>query len=461
MVRINRKAADAGVIVSKEPLADGETDEEGERPVERTARTLTCLLSGHTFADDGLRNEEAGYASLLRADYERKLFAPRAQEPGLYRYADWLPIDRALRGSAAPLSYFSQALAQRLQLPRLLITFSGYWPQRGALMKTGSFKECEAYSVCARFPAKAGRLVVASAGNTAKAFLRAASENGVPLVLVIPEKNLKSLFAVDDVADCVRVVAAGGGSDYTDAIALAARICQRPGFVNEGGAKNVARRDGMGTTVLSAAELAGEVPAWYCQAIGSGTGAIAAHEAALRLQQAGLSGGGMRLLLAQNAPFQPIADAWAKRERALAPMDEETAKRQIDAIDAKVLSNRTPPYGIAGGLFDALSAAGGEVLAATNAEIRAAMTLFDQLEGCDICPEAGAALTVLMKAAQAGLIGRDELVMLNVTGGGMRNIQRELAPRLIPADIVADPSALAREGEAYVDALCVRLQSDK
>jgi hypothetical protein len=36
------------------------------------------------------------------------------------------------------------------------------------------------------------------------------------------------------------------------------------------------------------------------------------------------------------------------------PLDENLARRQVEEIDAKVLSNRKPPYPIAGGLFDAL-----------------------------------------------------------------------------------------------------------
>ena len=53
------------------------------------------------------------------------------------------------------------------------------------------------------------------------------------------------------------------------------------GFMAEGGAKNVARRDGMATTMLSATTTIGQIPDYYFQAIGSGTGAIAAWEANL------------------------------------------------------------------------------------------------------------------------------------------------------------------------------------
>jgi cysteate synthase len=409
------------------------------------------------FSDDGLRSEETGYMSLLRTVYEKTRFTPIDDAPGLYRYADWLPIDKILKGSAKPVSYWSEGLSKRLGLSRLLITFSGYWPERGAFMKTGSFKECEAYSVCARFPDGKGSLVVASAGNTARAFLRAASENGIPLIIVIPEKNLDHLYAVLPVNDRVRIVAVGDNADYCDAITLAGKICERPGFINEGGAKNVARRDGMGTTLLSAAEIAGAIPDLYVQAIGSGTGAIAAYEANLRLKASGdYPPKIMRMLLAQNSPFTPIAEAWSRRSRTLPPQNADEARRQIDMIDAKVLSNRMPPYAISGGLFDVLCSTDGKVSAVSNDKIRMASKIFEESENCDICPEAGAAAAALIEAVENGSIAEDELIMLNITGGGMAGIKRELDPYCVCPDITVPRCVIERDGD--IDKLCGKLK---
>ncbi len=75
-------------------------------------------------------------------------------------------------------------------------------------------------------------------------------------------------------------------------------------FFAEGGAKNVARRDGMATTMLSAATTIGEIPDYYFQAVGSGTGAIAAWEANMRLIGDGRFGETvMKLMVSQNHPF--------------------------------------------------------------------------------------------------------------------------------------------------------------
>ena len=145
---------------------------------EPTKYRLMNVGSGRIFDDAGwtLSDPEGGDPSLLRAVYENQNFNPRSNLKGLYRYADWLPIQRTLRHSHAPVTYKSKGLAKLLGMSDLYITLSGYVPKRGARMETGSFKETEAYSVCARLPRKNKRiLVVQSAGNTARAFATTAS----------------------------------------------------------------------------------------------------------------------------------------------------------------------------------------------------------------------------------------------------------------------------------------------
>ena len=387
---------------------------------------LVCLGTGEEIPDDGLvlTNPKSEKPALLRAKYFNRDLKVRNELPGIFKYSDWLPVNRVFRKAGSPVTYHSQGLGKHLGLNRLYITFNGYWPEKGANMETGTFKECEAYSVCARFPVDGGKtLVVASAGNTARAFMRVGSDNHIPMVIVVPEKNLGSLWYTGELDSCVKVVAAGGNSNYTDAIRLSDLICGVDGFTPEGGAKNVARRDGMGTTVLSAVTTIGEIPDYYFQAIGSGTGAIAAHEANLRFIDSGAYGRKMMCLqLSQNEPFIPIYEAWKANSRAIPEMDEKEAQKQIDVIEAKVLSNRKPPYAIIGGLFDCLQASGGDVMTASNSEARAAQQLFLDTEGCDICPESGIALASLIKKVQNEEVPKDSVIMLNITGGGFQNI---------------------------------------
>ena len=126
----------------------------------------------------------------------------------------------------------------------------------------------------------------------------------------------------------------------------------------------------------------------------------------------------MKLMVSQNAPFVPMFDAWRADSRAMLPYPADKARRDVAIIDAKVLSNRRPPYEIKGGLYDALKATDGEILVATNAQARKAAKLFQQLEGVDIHPAAAVATATLIKAVQDGKIDSEATVMLNITGAG-------------------------------------------
>ena len=367
-----------------------------------TPYTLECVATGREFEDAGwmLADPQCKEPSLVRTKYARKQIDVKPADWGLYRFSDWMPVRRILKGSSAPVTYKSKGLAAHLGLENLWITFNGWYPAIGATMSTCSFKETEAYSVCGRAAADERRvLVVASAGNTARAFAKVCSDNNIRLLLSVPYDNIGALWFDQPLNPCVKLISCEKGGDYFDAIHLSDIALKSPGFYAEGGAKNVARRDGMACTVLSAVTTIGRIPDYYFQAVGSGTGAIAAWEANMRLVEDGRFGRNtMKLMVAQNAPFK--------------------ARRDAEIIDAKVLSNRRPPYSVTGGLFDALKATGGEVFVATNAMARRARKLFHELEGVDIYSAAGVALASLVNAVNAGKIEKDATVMLNVTGGG-------------------------------------------
>ena len=387
-----------------------------------TKYTLSCVATGREFEDQGwiLDDRECKTPSLVRAIYEKKQLEVKSDEYGFYKFCDWLPVKRMLQGSSAPVTYKSEALAKHLGLSNLWITMSGYNPKRGVKMSTCSFKETEAYSVCARIDESEDRvLVVASAGNTARAFARVCSDNNIKLLLAVPSDNLDALWFTEPLNDCVKLISCEKGGDYFDAINLGNMALKSSKFYPEGGAKNIARRDGMSTTVMSAVTTISRIPDYYFQAVGSGTGAIAAWEANMRFIEDGRYGDNlMKLIVSQNAPFVPIFDAWRADSREMLPYDAKKARRDAELIDAKVLSNRRPPYSFAGGLYDALKATGGDVVVATNAQARRACKLFKELEGIDINPAPGVALASLIKMVEAGSIDKDACIMLNITGAG-------------------------------------------
>ena len=421
-----------------------------------TSYKLLNVGTGRVFEDEGwtLADPEATSPSLVRAVYANTKFTPRDDLKGLYRYAEWLPIRKPLRHSHAPVTYKSKGLASILGMENLYITFSGYCPKLGARMETCSFKETEAFSVCARLPKNNKRiLVVQSAGNTARAFAKVCSDNNIPIVICVPLDNFSDLWFRKKLSPCVKIIATPAGSDYYDAIALGDKLCKDPRYMAEGGAKNVARRDGMGTTILSAVETIGRIPDAYFQAVGSGTGAIAAWENAERLAVDGRFGENkMRVYASQNAPFTIMYDSWKKHSRELVAMTPEEGRQKAEVILGKVLSNRKPPYSLAGGLFYVLEKYGGAMFKVTNDEIVSWVVRFFSAEGYDLFPASACAVASLKQALDAGIVKHDETVMLNITGGGMLGATKK-GFILKEPDLILDPDLPAEEIIAAVDKL--------
>jgi cysteate synthase len=394
---------------------------------------LVCQICGSRQFDDGLILDcDKDHApALLRTEYVNSRFAPRPEWSGIFRYQDWLPAIRTPKNVGRSIVYRSKGIGDALGLTNLWIAFNGYWPERGAVLQTATFKEYEAYTVLGRVAGHDGILTVASSGNTGAAFAWCCSQTQQPCLLIVPQRGLSRLRFRAAIEPCVNLVVIEDG-DYPDAIGLAAAVSRTPPFYPEGGIKNVGRRDGLATVLLSAFEEMGCLPSHYFQAVGSGTGAVAVLEGARRVRDALGSGRLPRLVLCQNTPFTPIYDAWRGRLRELSNDSAESYRGALVDAFANELTNWKPPYGIRGGVYDSLVESCGDVMATDNTSVQKAMDMFSWLEGIDIEPAAAVAVACLNDAAIQEKIDRDSVVLLNVTGGGRRRLAMDYP--LIPAE---------------------------
>lgn len=406
---------------------------------------------GFRLACDEEKNGHHGPA-MLRAEYQVEQLVYRRKLPGIFAFHDWLPVGSCYLEASShelgrPYCYRSNGLAGRLGLENLYIAFSGYWPQRGPNLLTRSFKEFEAQGTIARYLATCGGsecrpFIISSAGNTANGFNLVSHLIGMPLYLVIPETGLDNLVLPIE-NNPVLIVVRG---DYSDAIALADDIAAKTKLMREGGARNVARRAGMGTAMLNAVihpeQGSGFLFDHYFQAVGSGTGAIAAWEAVLSLLQDGRFGSTRtQIHVAQNAPFTPIVDSWRAGSRELVVDSDEVAKVAIKSVTAPVLTNRHPPYSLAGGMYDVLSDSGGDAWQVDNIHVFASARMFRETEGVDIGPAAAVAVDALRQAVGQGRVRADERILLHVTGGG-KEVQYSEAPVFRPI-----PNAFVEPGD--------------
>ena len=121
-------------------------------------------------------------------------------------------------------------------------------------------------------------------------------------------------------------------------------------------------------------------------------------------------------------------------------MTPEEARNAAAIIDAKVLSNRKPPYSLAGGLFDALEDAGGDIFKVDNEHLHIWKEKFLQLEGIDIHNAAAVAVASLVQAVENGTVAKEDVIMLNITGGGEELAKSEKEIFQAVPHLVLDPS---------------------
>jgi cysteate synthase len=359
--------------------------------------------------------------ALLMTEYSEKNFRDSGRD-GIWRF-NWLPVHTHGFEQAGPVVYRSEGLSDRLGLENLYIAFNGYWPERGAALPTCTFKEFEA-AIVLQNAVENGitGLIVASAGNTARAFSHLSVVSGFPVVIVVPSMCLTEMWYLDS-SSAVPTLAVGDG-DYSDSIDVARRIAATLGFPFEGGVKNIAKRDGLGVVLLEAVSVMQRLPDHYFQAVGSGTGAIGVWEMAERFLRDGRFGSRLPMLhLAQNLPFAPMVHAWHRKSRDL--LADDLRPELIGEITTRVLSTRYPAYSVKGGVYDALTAAGGEMYGVRNEEVYEAMEVFEAKEGIDIVPAAGVAVAALINAIGEKKVGKDDTILLNITGGGETRLERE------------------------------------
>jgi cysteate synthase len=391
--------------------------------------TLKCLKCGKSYSEDRyVCSCENKCDALLKTVYEeKKLFIDDSYQ-GIWRYHQWLPIQkidqRLIDHGSSFHTYKSSKLADHLGLQNLIICLNAY-PQ----CHTGSFKDLEAEVTFQRVMGTfdAGKpLVMSSDGNNAISFVYYSNMIRYPIFLFATEDaRIRRIWSFSKSNPYTRLFPIYG--DYYDAINLANQFSRVEGYLSEGGYRNVARRDSVGTMVLDAAQFLGQIPDHYFQALGSGPGAIAAYEAAQRLIGDGRFGKKLpKIHGSQNYPYAPMVEAWVNHSRKIDERyQNEAAKQIIDQTMAHVLTNRFPAYSLTGGIYDVLTETKGEMYSVTNDEIEKAQNLFERLEGISIVPEAGVTIASLQQAIKKETISPQDTIVVNITGGGRKEIKRE------------------------------------
>ena len=137
--------------------------------------------------------------------------------------------------------------------------------------------------------------------------------------------------------------------------------------------------------------------------------------------------------------FVPIFNAWNARRTQILPEDMINAELHIKQMYAVVLSNRNPPYSIRGGVHDALLDTQGEMYSISNSEAINAGKLFQKTEEIDLVPAAEVAVASLIQSVEQNNVSKDDWILLNVTGGGLKRIKEDYGfHRIRPKEFIRD-----------------------
>lgn len=387
--------------------------------MEGPSYALVCNVCGRRHHDDGAYLLSCCDGGLLEAEYPP--LRVRDDLEGMWRFVDWLPVHRPGSAAVGGVTVPAPALGAALGLDDLWVSVNGWWPEGGAHCPTCSFKDLEVAPTLQRLvEAGAEGVVVATAGNTGRAFADLGGDVGFPVVVVAAERHVERIWrAGRDRAPTTTVVGIAGG-DYNDAIEVAGAVAAALGFEVEGGVRNVARRDGIGSLLLDAVTTIGRIPDHYVQAVGGGPGPIGVWGMARRLADDGRWGTVRpRFHLAQNDVHAPVHVAWQARREQLG--GDHVPPTDVDAF-ADVLVNRAPAYGVRGGLHDLLVDTDGQTYAVPAAEAAHWREVAASALGVDVMEAPAVATAALARAVAAGEVARGDCVLLAVTGAGVDHL---------------------------------------
>ena len=383
---------------------------------------VKCLGNDEIFNDRYTLHHTDG--ALVSSVYDKKLNV-YVKSTGVWKYIDWLPVSKSTKHNAGTVTYKSEGLARKLGLSNLWITYHGYWPERGGLCPTGAFKDMEAVPTIQRLKDHGcNGVICASAGNTARAFSHFCDLDNFPLIVVVADIHAHRVWRTNpSVNDCVKIVVVENGN-YADAKIVAKEIASKlDGWQLEGGAHNIARRDGIGSLIIDAWNEIGRMPDHYFQGVGGGPGPIGVYEMMQRLIDFGLDNGPLaKIHLSQNPEHCPIHKAWQDGRSAL--QDSDFPEGDVEVYSDYLLS-ANPAYGVKGGVYDTLKSTNGETYVVEKQDAIDAGKLFEETEGIDIMTPAEVALGSLIQAIKEEKVNKDDCIVLNISGGGVKRLQKE------------------------------------
>ena len=410
---------------------------------------LTCVVCGTTFPPDfdGYVCPDHGSDGVLdvRYDYERigATFTMKAlaanRDRTMWRYLPLMPLPPD--ASVTPLTvggtpmYDAPRLAASLGVRRVRVKDEGRQP-------TASLKDRASAMAVAKATERGYDVVTtASTGNAAAALAGICASVGMANVIFVPETAPEAKVA--QLLAYGSTVALVAGS-YDRAFELCLEAAPRYGWYNRNTGYNPFMTEGKKTAGLEILEdLGWEPPSAIFVSVGDGSIIGGIHKAIKDALALGWIDRVPRIFGIQSAGSDFLVQAFERGEDVLTkePIEADTV---ADSISADLPRDRVKAMAAVTGTL-------GAYLRVTDDEILGAIPLLARGSGVFAEPAAAAAYAGAIAAADRGLIGADDEIVVLSTGSGLKDVpsaMRAVAaagtePMHIPPDLDALDAALS------------------
>lgn len=362
--------------------------------------------------------------------FTRDLLASR-RERGMARWIELLPLSSAeflppLMTEPTPLRP-AQGLRGALGTPNL-------WIKDDTASPTASFKDrASAMAVAAARERGREAIATASTGNAATALAGQAASAGMRAVIFVPASAPEAKLVQIAIFGAALLPLKGS---YDEAFELSIAACREFGWYNRNTAYNPFTIEGKKTAALEIWEQMGfSVPDWVVLPAGDGVILAGIEKGFADLAAMGLIERSPRLAAIQAEGCQPIVRAWIAGTAEIAP--EKKPKTIADSIAVGV--PRAGRWAL-----KALARTKGACCAVSDGEILEGMILIGRTCGIFAEPAAAAAVAGAKKLVAAGTIGREERVVILVTGSGLKDVPAAARAVAIPKAIAPTLEAVRR-----------------
>lgn len=342
---------------------------------------------------------------LTRGDFEAMR---RSRDRSIWRWFDFFPLEKrssivSLGEGDTPLIH-ARRLGETLGIPNLYL-------KNDTVLPTGSLKDRSnsvGISVAREWGVKTA--AVMSTGNAAASVAAYAAAAGIESIVMVPKGTAPSKI-VQARAYGASVIVVDG--DFDSEVAKLYR-----GALSEFGwydclSSNPYRDEGKKSYAYEMVDqMDGGVPDWVIHPTAGGTGIYAMWKGYKELLSFGWIEHAPKLVAAQSEAAAPIVAAFEKGSTEV----EAVLARQTIAESIQVGN----PVSLGRRALASLRESGGTAVALSDKEILEAQAVIAKLAGVFAEPAAATSVAAASKLRDRGMIDREDIVVCNLTGHGLK-----------------------------------------